>query len=184
VLLATTIQATIAEYGLGALTTLSPVLIISLPLCGIAAPAAYGFFDMAMGVGLVVGGVILGAAATRLPKGPAIIAGFAAFGAVLVALAAIDNLWAAMILAAAAGLANAVFVVPSQTLFQLRAPGEALGRVVSIRLAAVNAVLALAMVSSGALAQAFGLRAVLATCGLLTWSVGLAGLAVRSIRRA
>jgi hypothetical protein len=58
------------------------------------------------------------------------------------------------------------------------------GRVVAIRLAVVNGVLAVSMVTSGALAGAFGVRPVLAACGLLTIAAGLAGLAVRPIREA
>ena len=184
VLFATTIQATIAEYGLGALTTLSPLLIASLPLGNVEAPAAYGFFEMAMGAGLVVGGIVLGGAAARMPKGPAIIAAFTAMGIALVALSATGSLALALALAAVVGLANAGFVVPSQTLFQQRTPGEMLGRAVAIRLALVGGVLAAAMITSGALAQAVGLRPVLAGCGLLTAAVGLAGLTTRAIRTA
>ena len=184
VLIATTAQAAIAEYGLGALTALAPLLVASLPLGGTDAPAAYGFFEMAMGAGLVGGGVVLGGMSARLPKGPAIIAAFTAFGIALVALSATGDLPMALGLAAVVGLANVAFVVPSQTLFQQRTPGEVLGRVVAIRLAIVNGVLALSMVTSGALAQTFGLRPVLAACGLLTAAAGLAGLAVRPIRRA
>ena len=184
VLLATTVQAVIAEYGLGALMALSPLLIASLVVGETDAAAAYGFFEMAMGLGLVVGGIVLGGLAARLPKGPAIIVAFTAFGLVLVAFAATGNLLVAMILAAAFGLANAAFVVPSQTLFQQRTPGEMLGRVIAIRLAVVNGVLAVSMATSGALAQAFGLRPVLAVCGVLTAVAGLAGLLVRPIRRA
>ena len=184
VLLATTVQAVIAEYGIGALMALSPLLIASLVVGGSDAAAAYGFFEMAMGLGLVVGGIVLGGLAARLPKGPAIIVAFTAFGLVLVAFALTGNLLVAMVLAAAFGLANAAFVVPSQTLFQQRTPGEMLGRVIAIRLAVVNGVLALSMATSGALAQAFGLRPVLAVCGVLTAVAGLAGLLVRPIRRA
>lgn len=184
VLFATTVQAAIAEYGLGALTALSPLLIASLALGTTDAPAAYGLFEMAMGIGLVAGGIVLGWAAARLPKGPSIIVAFTAFGIVLFALAATVSLPVALVLAAAFGLANATFVVPSQTLFQQRTPGEMLGRVVAIRLAIVSMVLAVAMATSGALAQAFGVRPVLAACGLLTAATGLAGLAVRPIRRA
>jgi MFS family permease len=184
VLFATTVQATIAEYGLGALTTLSPLLIASLPLGNLQAPAAYGFFEMAMGAGLVGGGVVLGGMATRLPKGPAIIGAFVAMGLALLALAATGSLSIALGLAVIVGLGNATFVVPSQTIFQQRTPDEMLGRVVAIRLALVSGMLALAMATSGALAQTFGLRPVLAACGLLTAAAGLAGLAVRSIRRA
>jgi MFS family permease len=184
VLLATTIQAAIAEYGMGALMALSPLLIASLVVGETDAVAAYGFFEMAMGLGLLAGGIVLGGLAARLPKGPAIIVAFTAFGLVLVAFSLTGNLLVAMVLAAAFGLANAAFVVPSQTLFQQRTPGEMLGRVVAIRLAVVNGVLAVSMATSGALAQAFGLRPVLAVCGVLTAVAGLAGLLVRPIRRA
>jgi DHA3 family macrolide efflux protein-like MFS transporter len=184
VLMATTIQAAIAEFGLGALTALSPLLGASLALNGMDAPAAYGFFEMAMGAGLVVGGVILGGMAARLPKGPAIIVAFTTLGILLAALSVTGHLIVALVLAAGIGLANVTFVVPSQTLFQQRTPGEILGRVVAIRLAIVNAVLAVAMATSGGMAQALGLRPVLAVCGLATAAAGLAGLAVRPIRRA
>jgi MFS family permease len=184
VLFATTVQAAVAEFGIGALTALSPLLIASLALGSTDAPTAYGLFEMAMGGGLVVGGIVLGGMATRISKGPSIIAAFTALGVAMVALAATQNLPLALILAVAVGLANVTFVVPSQTLFQQRTPDEMLGRVVAIRLAVVNGVLALAMVSSGALAQLVGLRPVIAACGILTVAAGLAGLLVRPIRRA
>jgi MFS family permease len=184
VLFATTMQAAIAEYGLGALTVLSPLLIAALPLGNLDAPTAYGLFEMAMGVGLVGGGVVLGGLATRLPKGPSIIAAFTAMGLALMALAVTGSLVVALVLAGAAGVANVTFVVPSQTLFQQRTPDEMLGRVIAIRLGFVNGVLAIAMVTSGLVAQLFGFRAVLAACGILTAVAGLAGLLVRPIRRA
>ena len=139
---------------------------------------------MAMGVGLVLGGVVIGAMAARVPKGPAIIVAFTALGIMLVALSATGHLIVALVLSAGIGLANVTFVVPSQTLFQQRTPGVVLGRVIAIRLAMVNGVLALAMATSGGLAQALGLRPVLAACGIATAIAGLAGLAVRPIRRA
>jgi len=184
VLFATTAQAAVAEYGLGALTALSPLLVASLALGTMDAPTAYGFFEMAMGAGLVVGGLVLGGVAERLPKGPSIVAGFSALGLAMVALAATGNMPLALALAAVVGVANVTFVVPSQTLFQQRTPDLMLGLVVAIRLAVVNGVLALAMVTSGALAEVFGLRPVIAACGVLTAVAGIAGLAVRPIRRA
>jgi MFS family permease len=101
-----------------------------------------------------------------------------------VALAFAHSLALALILAAGAGIANVTFVIPSQTIFQQRTPGELLGRVVAIRLAVVNAALALAMITSGALAELVGFQAILAACGALTLAAGLAGLLVRSIRDA
>jgi MFS transporter, DHA3 family, macrolide efflux protein len=184
VLLATTIQAAVAEYGLGALTALSPLVVASLALGDTDAPTAYGLFEMAMGIGLVGGGVVIGGLAGRMRKGPSIIAAFTWIGLAMIGLAVTGNLWIALLLACGIGLGNVTFVVPSQTLFQQRTPDLMLGVVVSIRLAVVNLVLALAMVTSGALAQALGLRPVLAACGLLTILAGAGGLLVKPIRRA
>ena len=184
VLFATTVQAAVAEYGFGALMALSPLLVAALPLGKLDAPTAYGLFEMSMGVGLVGGGVLIGAIADRLPKGPAIVAGFTIYGSALIALSVTGSLWLALVLAAVIGLANVTFVVPSQTVFQLRTPDDLLGRVVAIRLALVNALLAISMATGGLLAQLFGLDVVLAACGILTAGAGLAGLAVRAIREA
>jgi MFS family permease len=183
VLFATTVQAAVAEYGLGALTALSPLLVASLALGTTDAPTAYGFFEMATGVGLVGGGIVLGGVA-HIPKGPSIIAAFTALGVVLVALSATVSLPLALFLAGAVGLANVTFAIPSQTIFQQRTPDEMLGSVVAIRLAMVNGVLVVAMATSGALAQLIGLRPVLAACGVLTAAMGLAGLLARPIRSA
>ena len=184
VLFATTIQASIAEYGLGALTALSPLLVAALPLGGTDAPTAYGFFEMAMGAGLLGGGIVLGGLATRIPKGRSIVAGFIALGLALIGLAATGSLVLALVFAGVVGVANVVFVVPSQTIFQQRTPASMLGRVISIRLAMVNATLAVAMATSGLLAQLFGLHAVLAACGILTLVAAVAGLGIRAIRDA
>ena len=184
VLFATTVQAAIAEYGLGALMALSPLLVAALPLGKMDAPTAYGFFEMSMGVGLLGGGVVIGAIATRFPKGPAIAAGFTAVGVTLILFSITHSLWVVLALAAINGVANVVFVIPSQTIFQQRTPDSMLGRVVAIRLALVNAMLAISMATSGLLAEIFGLNVVLAGCGVLTLAAALAGLLVRAIREA
>jgi DHA3 family macrolide efflux protein-like MFS transporter len=184
VLFATTVQASIAEYGLGALTALSPLLVAALPLGRLDASAAYGFFEMSTGVGLVGGGVVIGALANRLPKGPAIVAGFTTVGVSLILFSVTGSLLVALALAAVVGIANVTFSIPSQTIFQQRTPDEMLGRVVAIRLALVNATLVVSMVTSGLFAQLFGVDVVLAGCGILTVAAGLAGLAVHAIRDA
>ena len=151
---------------------LSPLLVAALPLGRLDAPTAYGFFEMSMGVGLLGGGVVIGAIATRIPKGPAIVTGFTALGVSLILFSVTGSLWLALVLAAVVGLANVVFVVPSQTIFQQRTPDEMLGRVVAIRLALVNAMLAVSMATSGLFAQIFGLDVVLAGCGILAAAAG------------
>jgi MFS transporter, DHA3 family, macrolide efflux protein len=183
-LFTTTAQAAVAEYGLGALMALSPLLVAALAVGTTDAPTAYGLFEMAMGAGLVAGGIVLGGIAERLPKGSSIIVAFTVLGLAVAAMALTGSLAVAIALAVVVGVANVSFVVPSQTLFQQRTPDLMMGLVVAIRLAVVNGVLALAMATSGALAEVFGIRPVLVVCGLVTAAAGLAGLAVRPIRRA
>lgn len=184
VLAASTVQASVAEYGLGALTGLSPLLIAALPLSRLEPPAAYGMFEMSIGIGLVGGGFLIGAIAQRLRKGLTIVAGFVILGLAVVMLSLTDSFALVLLLAGAIGVANVTFVIPSQTLFQQRTPGNMLGRVVAMRLAMVNAALALAMVTSGGLAQVVGFRPVLIACGALTFVAGLAGAFNKAIREA
>ncbi len=184
VLFATTIQACVAEYGLGALTALSPLVILGLQAQDLEKATAYGLFEMVIGLGLVAGGLVIGGVADRLPRGQSIVVAFIVVGTTIALLGVTDNLFLALILGALGGVANVTFVIPSQTLFQQRTPGNMLGRVVAMRLAMVNAALALAMVTSGGLAQVVGFRPVLIACGALTFVAGLAGAFNKAIREA
>jgi len=85
------------EYGIGALMALSRCWIASLVSAG-RTPRPPTASSNGHGPGLVVGGVVLGGLAARLPKGPAIIVAFTAFGLVLVAFALTGNLLVAMVL--------------------------------------------------------------------------------------
>lgn len=188
VLAATTWQAVVAEYGLGALTALSPLLIAVVATRGLPREAAYGYFEMAIGVGAVLGGLVIGTVAARVRKGLCIVGAFAVFGCALVGLGWIGavraELPASLCLGFVVGVANVSFVVPSVTLFQQRTPPDLLGRVVSIRLAAVNLSLATAMITAGMMAQLVGVPGVLALCGAVTVLAALAGFLVPAIRDA
>jgi len=81
------------------------------------------------------------------------VTGFTVLGMSLILFSVTGSLWLALVLAAVVGLANVVFVVPSQTIFQQRTPDEMLGRVVAIRLALVNVMLAVSMATSGLFAR-------------------------------
>ena len=65
-----------------------------------------------------------------------------------------------------AGIANMVFVIPSQTLFQERTPQELMGRVVGFRFALVFGAMTFAMALGGVLAEVVGVTVVLAAFGL------------------
>jgi MFS transporter, DHA3 family, macrolide efflux protein len=85
-------------------------------------------------------------------------------------------------LSLAIGLANMVFLIPSQTLFQERTPPHLMGRVVSFRFAMVFGAMTLAMGFGGVLADMVGVTAVMALSGIIAMAAGLAGLLFPAVR--
>ena len=107
-----------------------------------------------------------------------------AYGACIVGLGLTGNVVAALGLAIGVGVSNMVYIIPSQTLFQQRTPGDMIGRVVGIRFSVVFASLSIAMALSGFLVNAFGVAAVLIAFGTSTLVAGLTGLLVPALRDA
>jgi MFS family permease len=185
VLLANTLQATVGQFTIGALTALTPYYAIGIVQGhAVSGETAYGFLETAIGVGNLIGGFVIGFIGTRLARGRTVIAGYTAWGLCIALLAITGNLPIALGLMFGSGVANMVFIIPSQTLFQERTPPEMLGRVVGFRFALVFGSMTLAMAVSGLLAQVTGVGPVLAVFGLMTMFAGLAGLLVPAVRDA
>ena len=185
VLLANTLQATVAQFTLGVLIALTPFYAKGIT-AGLAVDekAAYGFLEAAIGAGNLIGGFAIGFLGSRLARGKTVIVGYTVLGACVMALGLIGNLGLAIGLMFGIGVANMVFVIPSQTMFQERTPGEMLGRVVGFRSALVFGSMTIAMAASGLLAASVGTAAVLIVFGLTTVLAGLAGLLVPAVRDA
>jgi len=113
-----------------------------------------------------------------------VIVGYTLWGACVALLALTGNLAVALGLTFGSGIANMVFVIPSQTMFQERTPPEMLGRVIGFRFALVFGSMTLAMALGGVLAQFAGAAPVIGVFGLLTMFAGLAGLLVPAVRNA
>jgi MFS family permease len=185
ILLANTLQATVAQFTLGVVIALTLVYArdtIFDPTWD--AEARFGFLEAGIGVGSLVGGIVVGLIGGRFPKGRLIILGYAACGAFIALLGVTSQLPIAIGLMAGAGLANMIFVIPSQTLFQQRTPAELLGRVASFRFALVFGAMTIAMAVGGILAEKLGVAPVLGIFGLLTLAAGLAGMLVPAVRDA
>jgi len=185
VLFANTIQAAFAQFSIGALTVLTPVLVrdvIADPHVG--PTAGYAFLETGIGIGNLLGGFALGLFGTRLAKGRTVILGYVLWGLSMVAVAFAGNLLLALGILFGAGVANMIFVIPSQTLFQERTPADLIGRVVSFRFALVFGSMTLAMGVGGLFAQVIGVVPVLAISGLISIAAGLAGLLVPEMRDA
>ncbi|HEY8438544.1 MAG TPA: hypothetical protein VIK65_08025, partial [Candidatus Limnocylindrales bacterium] len=106
------------------------------------------------------------------------------WGLAMIAFALSGNLVLDFGILLGAGVANMVFVIPSQVLFQERTPQDMIGRVVGFRFALVFGSMTIAMAVGGLVAQVVGITPVLVLSGLVTVVAGLAGLLVPEMRDA
>jgi MFS family permease len=185
VLLANTLQAVAGQLTIGATIALAPFYAkVVLRLGSLDWTAAYAFMETGIGVGNLVGGFVIGLLGARIAKGRMVIGGYAVYGLAVVGLGLTTNLSLALGLAFAMGVSNMVFIIPTQTLFQERTPGDMIGRVVGFRFSAVFGAMTFAMAASGVLGDAAGVGPVLVAFGVITLAAGLAGLASRPLREA
>jgi DHA3 family macrolide efflux protein-like MFS transporter len=185
VLLANTLQAIAGQLTVGATIALMPLYAkVVLRLGSLEWTAAYAFIETAIGVGNLLGGFVIGLLGERIAKGRMVIGGYAAFGLAVIGLGLTTNLGLALGLALAMGVSNMVFIIPTQTLFQERTPGDMIGRVVGFRFSAVFGAMTFSMAASGILGDAAGVGPVLVAFGVITVAAGLAGLASRPLREA
>jgi len=184
-LLANTIQATIGQFALGIGIALTPAYALGLAAGGdLDWKAVYGFLETGIGVGNLAGGFVIGLIGARFGRGRMVIAGYAGWGLFLALLALTGNVSVAIGLMVGQGVANMIFVIPSQTLFQERTPPNLMGRVVSLRFALVFGSMTIAMGIGPILGAIVGVTTVMAISGLVTMAAGLAGLFVPAIRDA
>ena len=185
VLFANTIQAAFAQFAIGSLTALTPIFVRDVIAPHEVDPkAAYAFLETAIGIGNLIGGFAIGLVGARLRKGRLVIAGYVLWGIAIIAFGLSGNLALDFGFLFIAGIANMVFVIPSQVLFQERTPPDTIGRVVGFRFALVFGSMTLAMALGGLLGQVVGIPAVLVVSGLVTVAAGLAGVLVPEMRDA
>ena len=185
VLFANTLQAVAGQLTVGATIALTPLYAkVVLRLGSLEWTAAYAFIETAIGVGNLLGGFVIGLLGARIAKGRMVIGGYAVYGLAVIGLGLTTNLSLALGLAFAMGISNMVFIIPTQTLFQERTPGDMIGRVVGFRFSAVFGAMTFAMAASGLLGDAAGVGPVLVVFGVITLAAGLAGLASRPLREA
>jgi MFS transporter, DHA3 family, macrolide efflux protein len=185
VLLATTLQAVVAQLTIGVL--FGQTLVFAERVFGPQGfdwEAVYGFIEASQGAGNLIGGFVIGLIGARLAKGHMIIAGYTVFGLLTTLMALSGNLGAVLAVAFGIGIANMVFIIPSQTLFQERTPVHLLGRVISFRFALVSGATTLSIGVGGVLAESIGVTTVIAAFGLVTAAAGIAGWFVPAVRDA
>lgn len=184
-LLANTIQATIGQFTIGILTSLAPFYALqTFTNSDIGWQAVYAFMETGIGFGNLLGGFVIGLVGARFGKGRLVILGYAVWGLTVALLAITNHVGVAVGISFGQGIANMIFVIPSQTLFQERTPPNLMGRVISFRFAMVFGSMTVAMGVGAILGELVGVTFVLAFFGIVTMLVGLAGLFVPAIRDA
>jgi MFS family permease len=185
VLLANTLQGAVGQFSLGLSIALTPSFVQNaFSSSGFAWQASYGFLETGIGLGNLIGGFVVGLVGMRFMKGRMVILGYTLWGLFIMLFALSDNLGVAIGLAFGQGVANMIFIIPSQTLFQERTPSALMGRVVGFRFALVFGSMTIAMLLGSVLGQVFGPGPVMAVFGLVSIGAGLAGLLVPAVRDA
>ena len=185
VLLANTLQGVVAQLTIGVLIGQTAVFAERVfGGQGFDWRAVYGFIEGSQGAGNLIGGFVIGLVGARLAKGRMIIAGYTVLGLLTTLMALSGNLGVVLAIAFGIGIANMVFIIPSQTLFQERTPGNLLGRVVGFRFSLVFGAMTLSIGLGGVLAETIGVTTVIAAFGLVTAAAGLAGWFFPAVREA
>jgi MFS family permease len=184
-LFANTIQAAIAQLTVGVLTAQMFVYAAAVFIdSGFDTTAIYGFIEASVGIGNLVGGFVIGLIATRFAKGPMVSAGYVATGIITVLLGLTGHLGLALGLGFGLGVANMVFVIPSQAMFQERTPSSLMGRVIGFRFALVFGSMSIAVAVGGVLAELTSVTVAFVLFGLISVGAGVAGFFVPAIRDA
>ena len=184
-LLANTIQSAIGQFTIGITIALTPVYALTVYATDpVGWQAVFGFIETGIGVGNLIGGFILGLIGARFGKGRMIIVGYAVWGVTVSLLALTNNVGAAIGVAFGQGVANMIFVIPIQTLFQQRTPPALMGRVLGFRFAVVFGSMTIAMGIGSILGELVGVVPVMAFFGFLTTMAGVVGAFVPAIRDA
>ena len=185
ILLVNTGQAMVGQFAAGIAIVVTPLLAFQLaPDAGVDGSVAYGLLETVLGAGSLIGGLVLGAVAMRLSRVRLAIFGYVLLGLGLAALGVVGSLQGALVVIGIVGVANMVYVIPSQTLFQERVPDNLMGRVVALRSTLVFGAMTLAMAVGGYVAEAQGVEATLVVFGVVAALAGVGGLLVPAVRRA
>jgi MFS family permease len=145
---------------------------------------AWGLLEACIGVGNLLGGLAVGIIGVRLRKGRMVVAGILAMGIAVTVLGLTNQLPIALVAAGIIGIANLVYVVPTQTIFGEITPEGFLGRVVAIRSSIVVGSMTLAMAVCSIAAGFIPVGPIIAVTGVLTVLAGLVAALLPAVRDA
>ena len=184
-LLQNTLISTVAQLCIG--STLALTIIYSGQAFGeqyLGKAQNWAALEAFIGIGNLVGGLAVGLIGARFRKGRMVISGFLSMGLATVIMGLATTLPVALLAAGVIGIANLVYVVPTQTIFGEVTPTGFLGRVVAIRSSLVFGAMTAAMGISSILALWVPAGVIIAATGVLTVAAGVAGAFLPAVRDA
>jgi DHA3 family macrolide efflux protein-like MFS transporter len=184
-LLQNTLISTVAQLCIG--STLALTIIYSGQAFGeqyLGKEQNWAALEAFIGIGNLIGGLAVGLIGARFRKGRMVIAGFLSMGLATVILGLSTTLPVALLAAGVIGIANLVYVVPTQTIFGEVTPPGYLGRVVAIRSSLVFGAMTAAMGICSIVALWVPAGLIIAATGLVTVAAAVAGAFLPAVRDA
>jgi MFS family permease len=182
-LMQNTLISALAQLTVGVTLALTVVYARALPAGQVIPyPQSYAAIDTAIGVGNLVGGFAVGLIGARLKKGWLVVGGFVVMGLGTVVFGLTDNIVVALAASTVVGVANLVYIIPTQTMFMEKTPIELLGRVIAFRSTLVFGSMTLAMGVAGIIAESVPAGLVIAGFGAITLLGGVIGAFMPAVR--
>ena len=186
-----TLLGAIGQLSVGATLALTPFFVLELlghpgRVDGVipGQSETLGAIEAAIGIGNLVGGFVVGAVGSRVRKGTLVIGGFILMGVGAIALGLSGSTALALVAAVMIGLANLVWLIPSQTLFGELVPSELMGRVVAMRGSLVFGAMTAAAALSSFVAEGVPTGVIFAVLGVVTVLTGVVGAFLPAVRNA
>lgn len=179
-----TVFSLFAQFATPVINTLTPVFLIRRFAGNDATAGAvlYSGSEAAIAVGAAFGSAVLARYVSRLPKGPMLVVGFAAYGLGIIAIALAPTYAVALVLFALLGVSNVIFFVPTLTILQEATPQEMVGRVFGARSAITNLSWLPIIFLGGYVGDAIGVDHFLLFAGVVTLGTALTAAFVPRIR--
>lgn len=179
VLRTNTVFSLLAQLSLPVMNGLTPVLVFREYGLGASDFAAT---EAAIAAGAVAMGIVYPVVTSGRRKGRVIVGGFAAYGAIVLAIAASPGFAATLVFFVLVGVTNVLFFISNVTLSQEMTPPALRARVFGSRTALLHLTWLPMILGSAALAEVFPVQVLLAAVGALTLIVAAVGALIPAIR--
>jgi len=139
--------------------------------------------DLATTIGVLAGSVLIGSG-DHGGLGRKYLWGIAAFGLLMIQFLWVPDLWVALLVLAAAGVANQYFGISMIAMLQSYTEPDTRGRVFAVRLTIARVATVVGLAGAGVAAQVYGVREMTAAVGVLAVVIALLGFSMPRLRNA